>query len=387
MRDNFPPGSWAAGSPGDPELDGLLPAGIAESMLDGRAVAVPTDLRPLGEALAALRAAPSATEFRGEEAALAAFRSIRGLAASGPARAQWTAGPASTVPLEIPPGMGDPRSRQARHAAPRRSRSARRPSAGRPLGLATAAAAVLVLIMGVFAYSGNLPEPIQSAAHVVIGAPSAQQQATTRPTAPATGGGSVNGSSATPAATRPAATATTTAPSGSSTSAAPTGPRQGPKQWCQAYFKDPWRPGSTSWDMSDFTKLAKAARGPRWVLKYCLRYLTGQPWSGGHGFRFPTGFEGGSWAWPPSGEAHGHGNGNTGTGSGIFGGSGETTTGPAVGSVPATGSASGTNSASGTSPASAGKSGPGASSSPTADPRPTAMPGSTPKSKSKSKQA
>ncbi|HEY6792825.1 MAG TPA: hypothetical protein VI365_36495 [Trebonia sp.] len=292
--------------PGDPELDGLLPAGIAESMLDGRAVAVPTDLRPLGEALAALRAAPLATEFHGEEAALAAFRSIRGLAASGPPRAQWTAGPASTIPLEIPPGMADRRSRRARHAAPRRARNARRPparpSTGGRLGLATAAAAALVLIMGIFAYSGHLPEPIQSAAHVVIGAPSAQQHATTPPTAPATGGGRLSGSSAIAAAIQPTATATTTAAPSGSTSADPTVAKQESKQWCLAYFKDPWRPGSTSWDMSAFTKLAKAAGGARWVLKYCLPYLTGQPWSR-HGFRFPTGFDGGSWAWPPSGEA------------------------------------------------------------------------------------
>jgi hypothetical protein len=143
--------------------------------------------------------------------------------------------------------------------------------------------------------------------------------------------------------------------------------------------------------MSDFTKLARAAGGPRRVLKYCLPYLTGQPWSGGHGFRFPTGFNGGSWAWPPSGEAPGHGNdGHTGTGNGIFGGGGETTTGPAIGSVPATGSASGTDSTSGTSPASTGKSGPGANStastaansSPTADPRPTARPRPRPTPKS-----
>ncbi|MCW2930634.1 MAG: DNA-directed polymerase specialized sigma subunit, sigma24 family [Actinomycetia bacterium] len=368
MRDSFPPGSWAAGSPGDPELDGLLPAGIAESLLDGRSAAVPTDLRPLGEALAALRAAPSATEFRGEEAALAAFRSIRGRAAFGPARAQWTASPAPTVPLEIPPGMADRRPRRARHAAPRRAGSARL-SAGPRLGLVTAAAAALVLIVGIFAYSGHLPEPIQSAAHVVIGAPSVQRHATTRPTTPATGGGRLNGSSATPAAGRPTATATTAAPSGSATTA-PAGPRQ----WCQAYFKSPWRPGSTSWDMSDFTKLAKAAGGPRWVLKYCLPYLTGLPWSGGHGFRFPTGFDAGSWAWPPSGEAHGHGNKSTATGSGIFGGSGQTTAGPAIGSVPTAGSASAASSAS------AGKSRPaatnskGANSSPTAGPRPPATP-------------
>ena len=114
--------------------------------------------------------------------------------------------------------------------------------------------------------------------------------------------------------------------------------------------------------MSDFTKLAKAAGGPRLVLKYCLRYLTGKPWSGGHGFRFPTGFDGGPWAWPPTGEGPGRGNNSTGPGTGIFGTGGDTATGPAIGSVPGTGSAPGAGSAPGSTPAQAGRpgqSGPG----------------------------
>ena len=142
MRDSFPPGFWAAGSPGDPDPDGLLPAGIAESLLDGRPGVVPMDLRPLGEALAALRAAPSATEFRGEEAALAAFRSIHGFASSGSAYAQWTAGPAPTVPLEIPPGMLDHRLPRARHAAPRRPRGRARPPARAPVRRAATRAGI-----------------------------------------------------------------------------------------------------------------------------------------------------------------------------------------------------------------------------------------------------
>jgi hypothetical protein len=343
MSDSFPTGSWAAGSPGDPELDAVLPAGIAESMLDGQAGTVPTELRPLGEALAALRAVPSATEFRGEAAALAAFRSMHGLMAFGPARTEWTAGPASTVPLEILPDtaadVADRRPRRSKHAAPRRARlvrrapAVRRPparlSAGRRLGLATAAAAALVVIMGIVAYSGHLPEPIQGAAHVVIGAPSPStpHHATTRPTAPATGVGRLSGSSATPAA-RPTPTAAL------SGSAATTNPRQ----WCQAYFKNPWRPGSRSWDMADFAKLAKAAGGSRWVLRYCFPYLTGLPWSGGHDTHVPNGFDGGSWAWTPTGQAPGKNpDGSTGAGKG------------STGSVP------------GASSGSAGKSGPTAS--------------------------
>jgi hypothetical protein len=306
MRYSHPTGPWASGSPGDPELDALLP-GVAESMLDGEAGAVPTELRPLGETLAALRAAPSAAEFRGEEAVLAAFRSMRDLAASQLDSADWTAGPAHTLPLEIPPGTADRRPRRARHAASGRTRPVRRPparpSTGRRFGLATTAAAVLVVVMGIFAYSGHLPGPIQSAAHVVIGAPTAQHRATPRPSAHPTGVGRLSGS-ATPAA-RGTATAT---PSGSAAAA-------GPGQWCQAYFKNPWRPGSTSWDKSDFEKLGKAAGGPRWVLRYCVKYLTGSLRPGGQGSHFPNGYSGGSWASPSNGQNPGQGYGsNTGPG-------------------------------------------------------------------------
>ena len=300
MRDNFPTGPWATGSPGDPEPDAVLPAGMAEFMLDGRAGAVTTELRPLAEALAALRAAPSLSEFRGEDAVLAAFRSMHGLS-----------GPAPTRPLEAIPGTAGhrlrPRARRrARHAAPSAPRrSPARPSAGRRLGLATATAAAFVLIMGVVAYSGYLPGPVQSAAHVVIGAPPAPHHTTVRPTVSATGGAGLSGSGA-PAVEHPTATPT---PSRAATA---TAPAQGPRQRCQAYFKNPWRPGSRSWDKTDFTKLAKAAGGPQWVLRYCFTYLKGQPWWGSPGFRFPNGFDGGVWAWTPGSQVTGPGQPGTG---------------------------------------------------------------------------
>ena len=292
MRDNFPTGPWATGSPGDPEPDAVLPAGMAEFMLDGRAGAVTTELRPLAEALAALRAAPSLSEFRGEDAVLAAFRSMHGLP-----------GPAPTRPPGLPRGTagrrrGPNRRNRARHAAPSQPRrSPARPSAGRRLGLAAAAAAAFVLIMGVVAYSGYLPGPVQSAAHVLNGALPAPHGSTSHPTSAATGKGSLSGSGA-PAAPHPTATA---APSRTATA---TSPAQGPRQWCQAYFKNPWQPnGSTSWDKADFAKLAKLAGGRQWVLRYCFMYLMGQPWSGGQGLRFPPGFDGGLWAWTPGGLA------------------------------------------------------------------------------------
>ncbi len=326
MRDSIPFGSWASGPPGDPELDAMLPGAIAESMLSGgQAGTMPTELRPLGETLAALRAAPSTAEFRGEQAVLAAFRSV-----SGAARVEWSGGVAHTLPLEIPLGARGRRPRRARHAARGRARlshrSPTRSSAGRRLALGTAAAVALVVIMGVIAYSGHLPEPIQSAAHEVIGAPKAGHQATARRNTPVTGGGSLNGSSATPAAhAKP-----TAVPSGDASAPAP---KAGPKQWCEAYFKNPWRPGSTSWDKSDFIKLSRAANGPWWVLRYCAPYLNGPSWLGDHGFRLPAGYDGGPWAWTPSGQGPGH-DIDTGPGSGGPGTGGAPGTGPLPGEAP-----------------------------------------------------
>ena len=295
MADNFPTGPWATGSPGDPEPDAVLPAGMAEFMLDGRAGAVSAELRPLAEALAALRAAPSAAEFHGEDAVLAEFRSLHGLSS-----------PALTLPLEVLPGQAGRRPgagvrRRARHAAPSAPRrSPARPSIGRRLGLATAAAAAFVLIMGVVAYSGYLPGPVQSAAHVLNGGLPAPHDATSRPTTPATSRPGLTGSGA-PAVQHSTATAAATP------SATATAPAQGPRQWCQAYFKNPWRHGSTSWDMTDFAKLAKAAHGPQWVLWYCFTYVKSQPWWVGPGFRIPNGFDGGAWAWTPGSPATGPG--------------------------------------------------------------------------------
>jgi hypothetical protein len=188
---------------------------------------------------------------------------------------------------------------------------------------ATAAAAALVVVMGIFAYSGNLPEPIQSAAHVVIGAPSARHQATSRPTASATGVGRLSGSSATPDG-QPKGT-----PS-AARGAAAAGPEQGPKQWCQAYFGNPWRPGSTTWDEPDLARLEKAAGSPWLVLRYCVKYL---PQLKGKDFPYPNG-HGGFLPWTPSAQPPGPGHpGGPGPGSGGFGTGGPGTA-PGTNSTP-----------------------------------------------------
>jgi hypothetical protein len=298
MDDSFEGGAWADGSPGDPELDALLRAGVAEFLLAGDTRAVPAELRPLGETLAALRAAPSVTEFHGEEAAMAFFRSLHGASRRGASR-RGTAAYGHTLPLEVPAGMAAGRPRRARHAAPGRTRSTRRPSARKPrgrLGLTSVAAAALVVIVGIFAYSGNLPGPFQNAVHI-IGAP-VRHHETGHPS-PSEAAGRLNGG---------ATLAPTPTASQAGTGAA------GPQEWCREYFTNPWRPGSKNWDRQDFQKLAKAANGPRWVLKFCIKYLTAPGWSPGHGYRFPPGWEGGSWAWIPDGQGYGGRPGSNGQG-------------------------------------------------------------------------
>jgi hypothetical protein len=285
MDDSFEGGLWAEGSLGDRELEFLLARDTG---------AVPAELRPLGETLAALRAAPSATEFHGEEAAMAVFRSLHGTSLRNTAAYGRRADPSHTLQLEVPAGMAAGRRRRARHAAPARPRGGARrpparPSRGR-FGLTSAAAAALIVVIGIFAYSGQLPGPFQSAAHI-IGAP-ARHHASGHPS-PSAAAPRLNGH-ATP---EPKATA-----GQASTGAA------GPQEWCQAYFKNPWRPTSRSgsWDAKDFQKLAKAAPGgPRLVLKFCIKYLTGPGWSPGHGYRLPPGWYGGPWAWIPDGQGNG----------------------------------------------------------------------------------
>jgi hypothetical protein len=322
MRDSFPQGLPGAGSQGDPGLDALLTEEVADLLLDGwpRHAALSTDLRQLRETVDALRAAPSRSELRAESLALAAFRSIcgaslddtivdgtvfNGSAVDGSAvdgtavdgtvagGAGRSDGMAHTLRLEIPRDPARRGQQRARHRARPDGRPSGLPRPRRPRALGAAAALALVVIIGAFAYAGSLPGPIQNAAHVAFGAPPVKTASASPPSVEATGAARATLPPATGARqVRPSASS---APPPSS-SAAPAGP----KQWCQAYFANPWRPGSTSWDKSDFEKLSKAAPGgARWVLWYCSRYLNVRKDSGGKSFFFPSNYPGGSWAWSP----------------------------------------------------------------------------------------
>jgi hypothetical protein len=278
----------------------LLPEVASEALLDEYLVGprdqglpparpLPSELRPLGETLTALSGAPSLSEFRGEAAAMAAFR------------AGFQGGEAYTLPLEVPHDLAGRRPHQARHRAPAGTRPGSRRPAGRPparrrIGLTAVAAAALAAVIGTFAYSGHLPGPFQNAAHVAIGAPSARTSPSAHPDGSAGGGTGLTGPSATQA---PTPTPTPAPTSGTA--------QEGPRQWCEAYFANPWKPGSTSWDKADFEKLAKVARGPQWVLWYCfkLNQEDGHGSPSGDSHHYPDGYEGGPWAWIPGSQGNG----------------------------------------------------------------------------------
>jgi hypothetical protein len=241
----------------------VLPEVVAEAILagrplDGRTLRGPlgAEFWPLVETIGALRAAPTAAELRGHAQAMAAFREVSGLAGS----AEFP----RALQSEMPHHLSDRRAGQARHRAPGRTRRpAGRPSAKRRLGLAAAAAAALVVVLSVVAYSGYLPGPFQRAARVAPSTPGAKGSSSVPGASrPAAGPGGLAGSSATPAASP---SPSTTPPPATSPSAS--GQPESPAKLCQAYFADPWR------DLSDFTKLSKAAGGPLRVWSYCQPYL------------------------------------------------------------------------------------------------------------------
>ena len=277
MRNGFPPGSWGDGSPGDPDLDALLPAAAVESLLDGAVRGVPEELVPLTDTLAALRAAPSTVDLGAEARALAAFRALSAAGVLGGPAAGALPGPAGpndpdllahTLELEVPPGQAVGRRRggarhRARPAAETRPATRggahggrSRSSARKRLALAIATTAAAFVILGAFAYAGRLPGPLQRVAHAALGDRSA-----TASRLPSSHAPSLNGS----ATLSPQSS--TSAPSSATTAG-------GPGAECLAYFQHPWLPGATSWDQPDWEKLAAAVHPPgsiKAVSHYCQK--------------------------------------------------------------------------------------------------------------------
>lgn len=203
--DDMPDIPWAARRDMPVITDTSLAALLAGAELPG---ALPPDLLPVADALAALRAGPASDELAGEAAALAEFRQRR---------------------VQVP--------------VPARTGRRQKPAWHFPIlsGRAAAAAAAAVLGLGgvaTAAYAGALPAPIQQFAHDVFGAPSV-------------GGTSVGGG-----------------PSASQTPSGP-GATGGMAYGLCTAWADAKAHGTAKQQAAAFHKLAIAAGGPGNVAAYC----------------------------------------------------------------------------------------------------------------------
>jgi hypothetical protein len=148
----------------------------------------------------------------------------------------------------------------------------------------------LIVVLGIFSYSGYLPGPFQRTSHVATGTPGAKTSSPAPASRPESGSGGLSGAGT--RAPSPTPSATPAPPASASANG------KSPAKLCEAYFADPWH------DMSDFAKLSKAAGGPMKVWSYCQPYLQSHE---------PT-----STAVPPPGSGHadsGNGSGQSGDGS------------------------------------------------------------------------
>jgi hypothetical protein len=148
MPDSLPPPGWGPAPFDERDLDAVLA---------GKTADVPVALRPVADALAALRAGPVAAELYGEADAMAEFRAL-GLGQA--------ARPAATMLLEaLPAGSrAQPGRRPARHRVRPARRHLLRRAVLRPAVLsAVAAAAVIVVAVLV---TGNFAGPLRAIAHM-----------------------------------------------------------------------------------------------------------------------------------------------------------------------------------------------------------------------------
>jgi hypothetical protein len=131
---------------------------------------------------------------------------------------------------------------------------------------------------------------------------SAASPSSTHPSPSASGGADVAGISATHA---PKATPKPTPVGGDSVAA------ETPQALCEAWLKDPWRPGVKNWDDEDFDKLSTLAGGPQMVLFYCWKNLPRGFWGSWPFFRFPPRYSNGHWDWTPGNQPPASGDGNS----------------------------------------------------------------------------
>jgi hypothetical protein len=246
MPDSFPPPGWGPAPFDERDLDAVLA---------GKTADVPVALRPVADALAALRAGPAAAELYGEANVMAEFRAL-GLGQAGR--------PVATMLLEAPPAGS--RARPGRRPARHRMRPARRHplwrAALRPAVLsAVAAAAVIVVAVLV---TGNFAGPLRAIAHMA--SPSAGASFPKGPT----------GHSAAPRVDATSAGLETTTPPSVAHSTASA--QSVLSDSCRAYYSYYQHPeGLSSWvtELSLWHQLTKLVGTDNWLTVYqdCAPYV------------------------------------------------------------------------------------------------------------------
>lgn len=238
MPDSLPPPSWGIPPYDEWDLDVLL---------SGEVTDIPVALRPLADALTALKGPPTLAELRGEATIMADFRAQA--KSSVPSRSAHPRERAETLELLALQSGSRPR-RGARHRV-------RRP-ANRRFGAFLMAAAAAVIV-GAAAFTGNLPGP-----HLLSTSSRAASSAT-RPTSP-----NLQDRSA---------------------SSVPAGPQQGKRSspspspsagvstnggaLCRTFFSsfEHAANGQQWWKLPDYGQLSAEAGGPSHILGFCKPYL------------------------------------------------------------------------------------------------------------------
>jgi hypothetical protein len=246
MPDSLPPPGWGPAPFDERDLDAVL---------DGNTADVPVALRPVAEALAALRAGPAAAELYGEADAMAEFRALE-LGQAGR--------PAATMLLEA--RAAGSRARPGRRPARHRVRPARRHPLRRAVlrpAVLSAVAAAAVIVVAVLV-TGNFAGPFRAIAHMA---------------SPSAGASISKGSTGHPAAPREETTSagreTTAAPSVAQSTASAQSVLSSSCRAYYSYFKHP--EGLSSWatELSLWDPLTKLVGTDNWLKVYedCAPYV------------------------------------------------------------------------------------------------------------------
>lgn len=265
MPDSQPPPFWG---PASDERD-------LDAVLSGESDAIPESLRPVADALAALRAAAAPAELSGEGSARAAFRAaFQATAAAGgivPENAEPETVPERTLirtPDRAPAGR--PRHRVARHRR-QRPRWPRSPGGSRRPGVLIASVAALALAVLAIAFAGLIPGPsgrLASSGKSVVGG------ATVRGTGKTPRSPTVYGSGNEEPTVRPtAASAPASVPVPSASPPAPTTGSVLCHELYEDYVHPPRSQAARKAALVLWRKLRELARGHGTVIDYCLPYL------------------------------------------------------------------------------------------------------------------